>query len=653
MGKSKLAPRQVHTVPRLELCASVLAVELADMLLYELDIEIHKVKYYTDSRVVLGYINNTSRRFYVYVANRVARIRKSSEPRQWHFVSTENNPADHGTRHVPASLLSSTNWFTGPDFLRKSDGECPVQPNSFQLVEPATDIEVRPQVSTFATTTVTNSLGSHRFERFSSWKRLTQAIAKLIEKVRSVSKASDSNEPEMDALTQAKLVIVRTVQGETFEKEIKTLNRREDILKHSPLKNLNVFLDKEGLVRVGGRVTSAEITQEQSQPIVIPKKHHIAALLVQFYHEQVVHQGRHITEGAIRSAGLWILGEKRFVTNLLNKCTTCRRLRGNVQQQKMADIPADRLIQTPPFTHVGVDIFGPWNISIRRTRGGVLENKRWAVMFTCLVTQAVHIEVVESLSTSSFINALRRFLAIRGPTKLFRSDCGTNFVGACKELQISSEDPELQSYLKNETCTWKFNPPHSSHMGGVWERMIGVARRILDGMLLKVHSPNLTHEVLVTLMAEVTAIMNGRPLVPVSSDPQQPDLLTPSALLTQKICPVSIPPGDFDPKDLYRKQWKQVQSLANSFWKRWREEYLATLQPRRKWQADQPNLAIGDVVLLKDNQVKRNVWPTGLIVKTYPGQDKRVRKVDVRIIKEGTPKVYTRPISEIVLLVKG
>ncbi|XP_056101657.1 uncharacterized protein LOC130080328 [Rhinichthys klamathensis goyatoka] len=653
MGKSKLAPRQVHTVPRLELCASVLAVELANMLLNELDIEIHKVKYYTDSRVVLGYINNSSRRFYVYVANRVARIRKSSEPSQWHLVSTEINSADHGTRHVPASLLSSTNWFTGPDFLRESDGECPVQSNDFQLVEPATDIEVRPQVSTFATTTVANSLGSHRFERFSSWKRLTQAIAKLIEKARSISKATDSNEAKMDALTQAKLVIVRTVQGETFEKELRTLNKGEDILKHSPLKNLNVFLDEEGLVRVGGRVTSAEITQEQSQPIVIPKKHHIAALLVQFYHEQIVHQGRHITEGAIRSAGLWILGGKRLVTNPLNKCTTCRRLRGNVQQQKMADIPADRLFQSPPFTHVGVDVFGPWNICIRRTRGGVVENKRWAVMFTCLVTRGVHIEVVESLSTSSFINALRRFLAIRGPTKLFRSDCGTNFVGACRELQISSEDPELQSYLKKEACTWKFNPPHSSHMGGVWERMIGVARRIFDAMMLKVHSPNLTHEVLVTLMAEVTAIMNGRPLVPVLSDPQQPDLLTPRALLTQKICPVSIPPGDFDPKDLYRKQWKQVQSLANSFWKRWREEYLATLQPRRKWQANQPNLAIGDVVLLKDSQVKRNEWPTGLIVDTYPGRDKRVRKVDVRIVKEGTAKVYSRPVSEIVLLVKG
>lgn len=126
----------------------------------------------------------------------------------------------------------------------------------------------------------------------------------------------------MDALNQAKLIIIKTVQGEAFESEIKSLKKGEDIAKHSPLKNLNVILDKEGLVRVGGRVSSAGIPKEQSQPIIIPKKHHIATLLVQSYHEQVAHQGRHITEGSIRSAGLWILGGKRLVSNVLSKCTT-------------------------------------------------------------------------------------------------------------------------------------------------------------------------------------------------------------------------------------------------------------------------------------------------------------------------------------------
>ncbi|XP_023816059.1 uncharacterized protein LOC111948246 [Oryzias latipes] len=278
------------------------------------------------------------------------------------------------------------------------------------------------------------------------------------------------------------------------------------------------------------------------------------------------------------------------------------------------------------------------------------KGKRWAVMFSCLVTRPVHIEVVESLSTASFINALRRFTAIRGPAKLFRSDRGTNFVGACKELGITPQDTELQSYLNEQGCTWEFNVPHSSHMGGAWERMIGIARRILDAMLLKLHSPKLSHEVLVTLLAEVVAIMNARPIIPVSSDPDNATVLTPAMLLTQKNDSVSAPLGQLDLKDLYRSQWKQVQSLADSFWKQWRQQYLATLQPRRKWQASQPNFDIGDVVLLKDTEVKRNEWPMGLIVNTFPGQDGRVRKVDVRVMKGGSSRVYSRPVSDIVLL---
>lgn len=231
------------------------------------------------------------------------------------------------------------------------------------------------------------------------------------------------------------------MQEEAFEEELKSLSKGELVPEHSPLRS--VTLDSDGLLRIGGRLSSAEIPWEQRHPIIIPKNHHIATLLVQFYHEQVAHQGRHITEGAVRSAGLWILGGKRLASRVIHRCVTRRRLRGEMEQQKMSDLPANRLTQAPPFTHVGLDVFGPWNICVHCTRGGVLQNKRWAVMFTCLVTRAVHIEVVESLSTSTFINALRRFIAIRGPAKLFHLDCGTNFVGACKELQFTAEDREL------------------------------------------------------------------------------------------------------------------------------------------------------------------------------------------------------------------
>lgn len=319
----------------------------------------------------------------------------------------------------------------------------------------------------------------------------------------------------------------------------------------------------------------------------------------------------------------------------------------------MADLPPDRLSTEPPFTNVGMDVFGPWAVAARRTRGGHAESKRWAVLFTCLSVRAIHIEVIESMDSSSFINAFRRFQAIRGPVKHLRSDRGTNFIGASKALEIPSNSDEkaVERFLSEQGCTWTFNAPHSSHMGGVWERMIGVTRRILDSMLMQMGSSKLTHEVLTTFLAEVTAIVNNRPLVPVSTDPTDPFILTPASLLTQKVGPCPPPSGEFDHKDLYKQQWRRVQSLSNTFWDRWRKQYLATLQPRRKWSSDQPNLKEGSVVLLKDIQYKRSDWPLGIVTEVYPSKDGRVRKVQLRIAKGDRTKLLLRPVNELVLLV--
>lgn len=230
-----------------------------------------------------------------------------------------------------------------------------------------------------------------------------------------------------------------------------------------------------------------------------------------------------------------MIGSKRIITSFIHNCVKCRKLRGRQEEQRMADLPAERLEVAPPFSYIGTDVFGPWTISTRKTRGGEVNSKRWALMITCLVIRAVHIEVLEEMTSSCFINALRRFCAVRGEVKLIRSDCGTNFVGSVKDLNatvISTEDRPIKEYLSENGINWIFNPPHSSHMGGVWERMIGVARRILDSLLFDVK--RLTHEVLTTLMAEVMSVMNSRPLVPVSPDPELPMPLTPATLLTMK-----------------------------------------------------------------------------------------------------------------------
>nr|XP_022331189.1 uncharacterized protein LOC111129227 [Crassostrea virginica] len=259
------------------------------------------------------------------------------------------------------------------------------------------------------------------------------------------------------------------------------------------------------------------------------------------------------------------------------------------------------------------------------------------------------------MSSSSFINALRRFIAIRGHVKEIRSDRGTNFVGSTDSLGIHTvnfEDGPIKKFLLDNRTVWIFNPPHSSHMGGAWERMIGLTRRILDHLLMSESTRKLTHETLVTFLAEASAIINSRPLVPVSTDPEYPFILTPYTLLTQKTDKGEEPPGPFDEKNIYRAQWKRVQQLADLFWKRWKSEYLALIQSRQKWTRNQRNLSVNDVVLMKDNSANRCDWKLAIVERVFPSEsDYKVRKVELRVNKEGSNIHYTRPVTETVLLI--
>ncbi|XP_063397214.1 uncharacterized protein LOC134681506 [Mytilus trossulus] len=662
LGKAKVAPSHGHTIPRLELCAAVLAIELAESVTEHLDIPPEKFRFFTDSKVVLGYISNDSRRFYTYVANRVAKIRKFSKASQWSYVHTGNNPADQATRSIAVNDLQTSMWLHG---LTRTIGENSISETEYQLQDPSEDKEVR-NVSCLKTKiSDISNMGSQRFDRFSDWNKLVGTIARLQHIVDSYQGKASCHHGRGWHLCgeslnlvnsrRAEINIIKAVQEETYTDELLSCVEGKNIPANSPLVSLNPFVDQEGILRVGGRLSHADIEINEKHPIIIPGKHHIATLLIRKFHHQVKHQGRLITNGAIRTGGYWITGSKRIVSSMIHKCIICRKLRGKLQFQKMADLPVDRLEPGPPFTYVGVDCFGPWEIVTRKTRGGAANSKRWAALFTCLTTRGIHIEVLEEMSSSSFINAFRRFTSIRGQVKQIRSDCGTNFVGATNELKIDTirvDDDNIKDCLYKSGATWVFNAPHSSHMGGIWERMIGVTRRVLDSILLENVKGGLTHEVLITLLAEVTAIVNCRPLVEVSTDPEDPIPLTPAMLLTQKPNLITIE-NTFDMTNMYRAQWKRVQVLADMFWRKWRVEYLQTLQKRRKWQTEKRDISVGDLVLLKDNSVHRCSWPVGIITDTFPSQDKRVRKVALRIIrKDGERVSYIRPITELVVLIE-
>ncbi|XP_057704031.1 uncharacterized protein LOC130922855 isoform X1 [Corythoichthys intestinalis] len=184
LGKAKLAPQPEPTIPRLELCGAVLGVEMAEYILDELDFKPDAVKFYCDSKVALGYIHNNSKRFFVYIHNRVHRIRKTTS-QLWHFVPTDQNPANLATRSVPVSRLVDTMWFTGPAFLHKPSQLATQE--TFELIESETDVDVRPQLTILATHVSDDELNSERFQRFSTWESLLRGVAFLIHQIRSRS----------------------------------------------------------------------------------------------------------------------------------------------------------------------------------------------------------------------------------------------------------------------------------------------------------------------------------------------------------------------------------------------------------------------------------------------------------------------------------
>jgi len=306
----------------------------------------------------------------------------------------------------------------------------------------------------------------------------------------------------------------------------------------------------------------------------------------------------------------------------------------------MADLPPERLANVAPFTNTGLDIFGPFMVQDGvTTRQRKADRKVWAVLFTCLSSRAIHIEVISSMDTNAFKNALRRFFALRGTCKSIRSDQGTNIIGAQNQDMDKVSLDELKSHCDKNGIEWKMNPPHASHFGGAWERKIGSVRRVLEAALLNLKGQPLTRDELATLMSEAAAIVNATPLWESSPDPNDPRPLTPAMLLTLKEEPHPPTDDDFTEQDVLaygRKRWRRVQHLADQFWKEWQRSYLSTMQERRKWLIPKRNIAVGDIVLLREKNQKRNVWPMAKVdaVKTSP--DGLVRSATVVVPKTGT-----------------
>nr|XP_034322470.1 uncharacterized protein LOC117688488 [Crassostrea gigas] len=349
--------------------------------------------------------------------------------------------------------MKNSPWLYGPkqwfhqyqNTVKTADETVPLE---YKLVDSKSDKDIRPILTVKKLHIGESSLGAGKFTTYSTWNGLVVELARLKHIARAWSGTSQcrgwhfcNKAKDVKLYLETEKHIFREVQNEAFLEEIRCIRENKDLNRGSSLLKLHPFLDSDGIVRVAGRLSKSDLSNHERNSI-IPGKHHIATLLVRHYHQLTKHQGRRFTEGSISSAGYWITGAKRIVSSVIYNSVTCRKMRRKPEHQIMTDLPQERLSPGPPFSSVGVDTFGPWEVAARRTRGGLAHAKRWAVMFSCLSSRAVHIEVVEEMSSSSSINALRRFVAIRGRVQEFRLDRGTNFVCSTESLGIHTINVE-------------------------------------------------------------------------------------------------------------------------------------------------------------------------------------------------------------------
>ncbi|XP_040169684.1 uncharacterized protein LOC120904034 isoform X2 [Anopheles arabiensis] len=665
MARSKVAPLQHLTIPKLELQAALLGARLKRTICDSHDIKIDATYFHTDSEVVLSWIRTPTRELKQFVACRVGEILSLSDPKDWRHVPSKENPADCLTKWCKdTDIEQHGRWLNGPPFLYLPESNWPEQ-------KPIKDTNAERKTCYLAHHSELQPPIFVDISRFSRWKILLRTVALLwrfdtnckrkaeglpIQTIKAtkiqakhikhtlLAEQAPISESE---LQKAERFLLSMAQREAYEKEVQVLTAKPSAEKQphlersSALHNLNPFADEFGILRIDGRIARANhIPYDARYPIILPKTHNITALILKDYHDRFGHANSETVVNEIRQR-FYIKNLRSCVAKTKKHCQRCKIKTAQPVTPRMAPIPEERL--TPyirPFCSVGIDYLGPLDVvNARRSE------KRYVAVFTCLVTRAVHLEVAHSLSTESCIMAIRRFVNRRGPPKEIFSDNGTNFVGASNELtrQLKDINYSCAETFTNTDTRWVFNPPSAPHMGGVWERMV---RSVKDAMQALDDGRKLNDEILLTALAGAESLINSRPLTYMPQSNSNVEAITPNHFLLGSSYGKKQQLGECpDLAETLRSSYKRASALTDAFWDRWLKEYLPTKHTRSKWHDDTSRLNVNDLVFIAEGP--RKSWLRAIVEEVIPGRDGRVRQA---IVRTAQGKRLKRPVVRLAVL---
>ncbi|XP_063989696.1 uncharacterized protein LOC135168980 [Diachasmimorpha longicaudata] len=642
-AKSRVAPLKEQTIPRLELCGAQLLTSLISNVQAAINHKVDEIFYWTDSTVVLHWLNTSPHKLQVFVSNRVAEIQQKTNIKNWKHVRTHENPADLVSRgQTPTEFIKPSLWVYGPTWLQRHESEWP----NLQLEFSSHIPDLRKSPASTIETCLASTTGPTSSNIWSSSITKLQRIIAYCLRFKNRRRGLLI----LDELQTALHAIVYWVQRETFAAIIKELQHPQTTENKSSalakFAKLTPFLDKDNLLRVGGRLTNANIPYAQRHPLILPRRHPVTDHIIRNEHILQLHAGPQATLYAVRLR-FWLLDGRNSVRRIVRACVKCIRHKPPSVDYIMGNLPAARVTESRPFTNVGIDYCGPFFIKEKkvRNRGRI---KVYVAVFVCLATKAVHLEIVSDLTTEGFLAALRRFIARRGVCSHIYSDNGTNFVGANNELKeihefLMNEDQQqkILQFATLKEIRWHFIPAQSPNFGGLWESAVKSFKHHLKRI---VTNELLTFEEFNTLTIEIEAVLNSRPLTSLSTDPNDPIALTPGHfLIGDSLTNLRAPDFRETPKNRL-STWQHIQKLKQDFWARWHREYISGLNVKSKWTLGEHQIKEGTIVIIKEDNLPPMQWALGRVIKTHAGTDGIIRTVTVKTAK-GTYERNVRKLA--------